>query len=245
MTFLFSDIAGFTRFAETTEPAVLVEVLNAYLDGQCEIVMSHGGTIDKIVGDAVHALFDAPIDQPDHARRAVACALAMDGFATAFAAELRGRGIDFGMTRIGINTGRAVVGNFGDARRFDYTAHGDAINTAARLEGANKHLGTRICVAATTAAACPDRAFRPIGNLRLAGKQAGIEAFEPIAPEEASSERVEAYLEAYERLHARDQDVDAAFAELAARFPDDPLIVLHARRTADGETGTVIVLSEK
>jgi adenylate cyclase len=245
MTFLFSDIAGFTRFAETTEPALLVDVLNAYLDGQCDIVMSHGGTVDKIVGDAVHAIFNAPIDQPDHAERALVCALAMDDFATAFAARLRERGIDFGRTRIGINTGRAIVGNFGGARRFDYTAHGDAINTAARLEGANKHLGTRICVAATTAAACPDRTFRPIGTLRLAGKQGGIDAFEPLLPDEASAERVAAYLQAYRRLEARDPAAVIAFADLATRFPNDPLIALHARRIAGGETGTMITLSEK
>jgi adenylate cyclase len=156
MTFLFSDVAGFTSFTEHTDPAVLVAVLNEYLDGVCQIIMDHGGTIDKIVGDAVHAIFNAPIDQPDHAVRAVTCALALDAFGRQFAAAKRREGMPFGQTRIGVNSGPAVVGNFGGSRRFDYTAHGDAINTAARLESVNKHLGTSICVAGATARQCPD-----------------------------------------------------------------------------------------
>ena len=111
----------------------------------------------------------APIADPRHAERAVGCALDLDRFAEAFAAEKRQGGIPFGRTRIGVNSGSAIVGNFGGELRFDYTAHGDAINTAARLEGANKYLGTRICVSEETARRCPSFTGRPAGTVLLKG----------------------------------------------------------------------------
>jgi adenylate cyclase len=182
LSFVFTDLEGFTKLTETADPKDLVRWLNAYLDGLCQIAMAHGGAIDKIVGDALHVIFNAPLDQPDHALRAVRCALALDVFGKAYSEELRVKGIEFGVTRIGVNTGPAVVGNFGGGNRFDYTAHGDAINTAARLEAANKQLGTRICVAASTAEQVRDIALRPLGTLLLRGKSVPVAVFEPLAP---------------------------------------------------------------
>ena len=196
MSFLFTDLEGFTALTERLGAEALVGLLNAYLDGLSGVAFAHGGTVDKIVGDALHVMFNAPLDQPDHAGRAVRCALAMDAFACAFAEVRRREGIAFGATRIGVNTGEAVVGNFGGARRFDYTAHGDAINTAARLEAANKVLGTHILVARATA----DRAaselagavwFRPRGLLRLRGKASGTEVLEPMTTPDRPRERSE------------------------------------------------------
>ena len=245
MTFLFSDIAGFTSFTEGTDPAVLVASLNEYLDAMCQIVMDHGGTIDKIVGDAVHAIFNAPIDQPDHAARAVACALALDAFGQRFAEAKRRQGLAFGATRIGVNTGTAVIGNFGGARRFDYTAHGDAINTAARLESVNKHLGTRVCVAGATVGQCPELHFRPVGRLFLKGKTQGLDAFEPIAAAAAGAPATARYRAAFAALEADRPDAGDDFAQLAEDCPDDPLVALHARRLAAGERGVDLVMSEK
>ena len=248
MTFLFTDLEGFTSFTESVAPALLVSTLNDYLDGVCAIAMDHGGTIDKIVGDAVHVMFNAPLDQPDHAARAVRCGLAIDVFAQGFAADparLAAAGRVFGVTRIGINTGRAVVGNFGGRRRFDYTAHGDAINTAARLEAANKMLGTRICVARATVDAVGDGhglKFRPIGELGLKGKARLVEVFVPAdaaAPEMAWWER---YADAFALLS---QDHDAgreAVAALLTLYPDDPLLRFHAGRLARGQRGTAVFL---
>jgi adenylate cyclase len=232
MTFLFTDLEGFTAMTEASGAEALVALLNAYLDGMCSIAMAHGGTVDKIVGDAVHVMFNAPLDQPDHAERAVACALALDAFAEAFRQDQRAGGVPFGATRIGINTGRAVVGNFGGTRRFDYTAHGDAINTAARLESANKALGTRICVARATCDQVAGVGFRPIGTLMLKGKSVGVEVFEPVR---AGAEAPDAYREAFGRLVRGEAGGAEALLRLHEADPHDPILALHARRIRAGE----------
>src|SRR5262249_1387302 len=139
---LFTDIAGFTALVETLEPSVLGPLLNEYLSGMTDIVFAHDGTVAKIVGDALHVLFGAPGEQPDHADRAVACALALDGYAQSFRQRCHKKGIALGVTRIGVHAGPAIVGNFGGGRFFDYTAYGDTINGASRLQTANKQLGT-------------------------------------------------------------------------------------------------------
>ena len=172
-TFLFTDLANFTPLVELEDPVRVVKLLNAYLDGVTQAVFAFEGTVVKILGDAVYAMFGAPVEQEDHASRAVGCALQIDAFARRFEAEQKAEGIPLGITRIGVNTGSAIIGNFGGALFFDYTAHGDAINVAARLEGANKPLGTRICVSATTVAEIPDFRGRPVGELVLKGKEAG------------------------------------------------------------------------
>ena len=248
MTFLFTDLEGFTAFTESVSPALLVSTLNRYLDGVCALVLEHGGTIDKIVGDAVHVMFNAPLDQPDHAVRAVRCALAIDAFAEAFARAAAAEtaiGRAFGTTRLGVNTGRAVVGNFGGARRFDYTAHGDAINTAARLEAANKRLGTRICVSQATVAAIgtgSDLGFRPIGALVLKGKAVRVEVFAPLAAGSPEGGWADRYGNAFARLSRGDADGAGAILALLAQFPDDPLLRFHAERIERGMGGTEVPL---
>src|SRR6185369_2574620 len=148
---LFTDITGFTSLVESAAPQTLGELLNEYVGGMTEIVFAHEGTVAKIIGDAIQVLFNAPGDQPDYATRAVACAHDLDAWAQDFCARQKAKGVDFGVTRIGIHAGSALVGNFGGNRFFDYTAYGDTINIAARLETANKFLGTRICVSAAVA----------------------------------------------------------------------------------------------
>lgn len=244
-TFLFTDIADFTALTERTEPTVLVPLLNEYLDETCNIVLRYGGTIDKIVGDALHVIFNAPSDQSDHPERAVKCAMELDRFCESFRSEQTARGIPFGNTRIGINTGFAVVGNFGGKERFDYTAHGDSINTTARLESVNKYLGTRVCVSGTTAARCESIRFRPIGRLVLKGKTEAIDVFEPLSETKATGAGTADYLEAYRLLKKGDTQGATAFARLAENYPDDGLIAFHAKRLASGEAGTTIVMSDK
>src|SRR5690349_3019590 len=167
---LFTDIESFTGLVETLEPTVLGPLLNEYLTGMTDIVFAQDGTVAKIVGDALHVLFGAPGEQPDHAARAVACALSLDEFAETFRERCKKKGIVLGITRIGVHAGPAIVGNFGGGRFFDYTAYGDTVNDAAGLESANKSLGTHVCVSSMLAEKVKDFCGRPIGDLLLRGK---------------------------------------------------------------------------
>src|ERR1700716_3960486 len=177
---IFTDITSFTSLVENTAPEVLSALLNEYIGGMIEIVFAHEGTVAKIIGDAIQILFNAPGDQPDYAARAIACAHDLDAWAQGFRVRWKSQGVNFGATRIGVHAGPALVGNFGGNRYFDYTAYGDIINTAARLEGANKLLGTRICVSATVAEATKNFKGRPVGDLVLRGRSEPLRAYEPL-----------------------------------------------------------------
>jgi adenylate cyclase len=245
LSFLFTDLEGFTTLVEHAEPSQVVPVINAYLDGMIRIAFEHEGTVDKIIGDALHVMFGAPVAAPDHASRAIACALDIDRFAHGFAEEQRRAGVPFGETRIGVNSGSAIVGNFGGDLKFDYTAHGDAINTAARLEGANKYLGTRICVSEHTVALCPGFVGRPAGTLMLKGKSRPIRVFEPYVPGTRDGATMAAYRTAFARLEAGDAGAEAAFAALVDKWPDDRLALSHLRRLQRGDRGVEVTLTEK
>ncbi len=245
ITFVFTDIAGYTTLTENTEPTLFVEIMNEYLDGTTGIVLEHGGTLEKFVGDALHVMFNAPVDQPDHAERAVACALALDDWCQEFVSRQRSQNVEFGLTRIGINTGDVVVGNFGGEKRFDYSATGDAINTAARLESVNKQLGTRVCISGTTIEQCEGGTYRPVGELVLKGKSESVAAFEPVLESDKTHCGVDEYMAAYKMLSEENPRAADVFRELADRFPEDPLVAFHLRRLTEGETGHVIVLKEK
>lgn len=245
LTYLFTDLADFTSFTERTEPRVLVPLLNDYLNTMCGILFDHGATVDKIVGDAVVGFFNAPVDQSDHALRAVSAALAMDLFGQRFIKEQAARGLALGITRIGVHSGTAVIGNFGGDRFFDYTAFGDMVNTAARLESVNKYLGTRVCVSGVTAAQCPESAFRPVGSLVLKGKSEGLDVFEPLHDGAENSPATAAYMDAFERLRRNDTNAIDAFREIVESSPDDGLAQFHLHRLENGETGETILMEEK
>lgn len=245
VTFLFTDLEGFTLLTESTEPKQMVRLLNAYLEEACDIVIEHGGTIDKIVGDALHVMFNAPLLQPDHAQRAVECALALDAWSLDFRERMQTQGISLGVTRIGVNTGDCIVGNFGGKKRFDYTAHGDVVNTTARLESINKRLGTTICVSESTVEQCQAIRFRPIANLVLAGKTQGIVAYLPMPDQDYDPEMATDYELAYQSLCDNDPTAVNLFAELAERYPEDTLVQLHLKRTQSDEISETLVFRRK
>ncbi len=245
VTYVFTDIAGFTNLVESNDAEAITARLNAYLDGVSALFLKHGATIDKFIGDAVVGFFGAPVEQRDHARRALDLVLDVDRFSEVFRAETGVHGLAFGSTRIGVHTGEAVIGNFGGSQFFDYTGIGDTVNTAARLESANKFFGTRICVSGETAKACPDHMFRPIGTLILKGKTESIDAFEPMAREAANSPDLKSYLEAYELLRRGDDSALRIFEKLAGSCPNDGLIQYHLSRLRSGDVGTTIRLDEK
>lgn len=150
ITILFSDLAGFTTLSESMEPDQLVHLLNEYLDEMADTVLAEAGTLDKYIGDAVMALFGAPAAQPDHALRACRAALHMQRRLLALNAGWETKGLPELHMRIGINTGSPVVGNIGGEKRFDYTALGDPVNLAARLEPACKLYGVDILASGST-----------------------------------------------------------------------------------------------
>jgi adenylate cyclase len=239
---LFTDIASFTALVETLEPNVLGPLLNEYLSGMTDIVFANDGTVAKIVGDALHILFGAPGEQPDHAARAVACALALDEFAQSFCERWQKKGIAFGVTRIGVHAGPAIVGNFGGGRFFDYTAYGDTINVASRLETANKQLGTRICVSAGLAEEVKNFRGRPIGDLVLRGRGEVIRAFEPLQEKQFNDPATKSYLDAFALLEAGDAGAVAAFAAHVGKQPEDRLAAFHLKRLLNGAKGSRIAM---
>ncbi len=245
-SFVLTDVAGFTTLVEGIEnPQELTEIINFYLEGMVSIAFEHDGTLDRIVGDAVAVLFSAPITQPDHPERAVRCALAMDKFANDYSKKCMDKNIPFGLTRIGVHTGEVVVGNFGGSSHFDYRPLGDPINTAARLETANRQLGTRICVSGATVGRCPSFTGRPAGTLILKGKTHGVEVFEAISPDDSRSAEVGDYRRAFDLMAAADAGAAAAFEELLVSRPDDGLAKFHLARLKRGEQGTRVVFTEK
>ena len=239
---IFTDITGFTSLVETATPEVLGALLNEYVGGMTDVVFAHEGTVAKIIGDAIQILFNAPGEQPDYATRAIACAQGLDIWAEEFRERWKAKGVSFGVTRIGVHAGPALVGNFGGSRFFDYTAYGDTINTAARLEAANKFLGTRICVSAAVADGASEFRGRPVGDLLLRGRSEPLRAYEPL-PEVAFKEAATAqYSEAFARLEAGDAAAMPAFAALVGLHASDPLADFHLRRLLNGAKSVRIQL---
>ncbi|MGA0791746.1 MAG: CHASE2 domain-containing protein [Burkholderiaceae bacterium] len=255
-TFIFTDIAGFTTLSESLSSEKLSEVLNAYLDGACAVVFKHAGTVDKFIGDAVMAVFNAPIPQPDHVARAVRCALELDLFCESFREKMNAEGIPIGVTRIGIHTGVATVGNFGSHARMDFTALGDTVNTASRTEGVNKYFGTRICATQEVVSQCPDLFFLPIGDIVLKGKTQAVRLFTPVSEEKSRSAfalRYEEAVHALENLGSSGnqsesddaKQVAAIVQKLNEDFPEEPLAAFHAKRVSQGIVSLRVVMEDK
>src|SRR5262249_40390848 len=178
ISLLFTDLTGFTALAETMAPNAVLQLLNAYFEELCRAVHAEQGIVADLIGDAVFAIFGAPIARPDHARRAIACAREMDRLAAAFAAARQAEGIALGATRIGVHTGFATVGNFGSADRLKYSAAGDVVNVTSRLEGANKAFGSRVMASRELVDAAGDRDWRPLAELIVKGRRAALSVVE-------------------------------------------------------------------
>jgi class 3 adenylate cyclase len=241
---LFTDIAGFTGLVESLEAEVLGPLLNEYLTGMTDIVFAHDGTVAKIIGDALHVLFGAPGDQPDHATRAVVCSLALDEYAQSFRERWNSKGIPLGATRVGAHVGPAIVGNFGGGRFFDYTAYGDTINVTARLEVANKVFGTRVLISSALAARAEDFHGRPVGDLVLRGKTEPIRASEPLRANKSDEPCFDSYHKAFALLEAGDPKAMGVFAAHVGNYPTDQLASFHLKRLLSGHLGTKIVFDQ-
>jgi adenylate cyclase len=233
LTLLFSDLAGFTSISEKLPPDGVAHLINAYLTAMTRVILAEGGTVDKFIGDAVMAFWGAPLDDPQHAlhgvRAAIAMQKAMDDLQPFFAE------FDVGYVglRIGLNSGPATVGNMGSEERFDYTALGDTVNLAARLEGVNKAYGTRILISGATAELLEGAiSLRPVDLVRVKGKDKAVEILTPCDDAEISR-LTAAALAAY-----RAQDWDgarAAWRRVLENYPDDSVSKVFMERIENFE----------
>jgi adenylate cyclase len=229
VTALITDLEGLTSMTHRADPQELVAMLDAYFEGLGAIIVQHGGMIDKIVGDAVHALFNAPVDLDDYPRRSVECALAIRAWSEAYRATPAPAALGLGRTRIGIETGEAIVGDVGIESKLDYTAYGDAVNAAARFEQANKWLGSAICVGPATAARIDPAMLRPLGAISVRGRDEVLEVFEPW-PMDAPLQWRERYMAAFNLVDADRTRAAEQFLALAAEREGDPVPRLLAER---------------
>jgi len=246
ITLIFSDVTGFTKLSESIDAKALGNLLNEYLGGLCDIILAHRGTIVEFMGDAVFAIFGAPVGAVDHARQGVDCALAMDAFSEQFRKKFEPLRWGWGATRIGVHTGMVLIGNFGSEQRFKYVPVGDSVNIASRIEGLNKHFGTRICVSAASLSGSHKAQARPLGRVVLKGRSDPTEIYELLDEGFAASAFIEGYRQAYDLL---DQGQVArarqCFEALAREHPDDLCCRLHLSRILAGKEDTVIVMDEK
>jgi adenylate cyclase/guanylate cyclase len=183
VTIFFSDIEGFSQIAEKMPAHELMQLMNEYLSEMTDIIERHGGYVDKYIGDSIVALFGAPVDDPNHAENAARAALDC----STRLAELNRDSTTFRdcklAQRIGINSGEALVGNFGSRKRFNYSVMSDAVNLASRLEGANKFYGTSTIASETTVAIAGDAfAWRELDTIRVKGRTGALRVYELVAP---------------------------------------------------------------
>lgn len=238
LTVLFSDIRGFTTISEKLTPEELVHLLNEYLTAMTDIVFKYDGLLDKYMGDAIMAVYGAPLDQPDHRMRACRTALDMLDELRILQQKWSDEGRPVLHIGVGINSGDMVVGNMGSQMRFDYTVMGDSVNLGSRLEGINKEYGTNIIISEYTYEGVKDELVcRELDSVRVKGKKLPVKIFELICDRKDIGKH-EAFLRLFEE--GLDQYKQARWDEAIAKFEkvlelrrDDPPSLLYIQRCKD------------
>lgn len=240
---IFTDLEGFTKLSHAVTPETVARLLNEYLDRLSDIVLDHGGTIDKFVGDAIVAFWGAPISRPDDGDQAAAAALAMSEAGEKFRVDLAGEGVPpIGMTRVGLHVGDAIVGNFGGEGRIQYTALGDSMNTASRLESANKSLKTGVLISAEAAARTGRDDLVPMGRVTLRGRAQPVDVLTPrpdLSPEQRA--RIAALVAAH--MAGDNAAYVIAATALKQEFGKDLSIMFLIERLNETKKGESYVLS--
>lgn len=233
VTIYFSDVAGFSAISERLSPTDLVALMNEYLSAMTEIIQNHGGFVDKYIGDAIVAVFGAPLDDPDHAANAVRASMRCRERLIELnrsVAILKERNI---AQRVGLNSGDALVGNIGSRQRFNYTVMGDAVNLASRLEGANKFFGTSVLVSESTYKLAKDACmWRELDVIRVIGRSEPVRVYEPLACTGEETPQQAMYAEDYGRALERWRAGEFARcmqALSASAKSDPPSWLLHER----------------
>ena len=238
VSILFSDIAGFSRISEQLDPQELVQLLNAYYEKTIRCIHQTDGTIVDIIGDAIFAIWNAPEIQPDHQKKMLEAALAFQQNVTQFNGKQGGLALH---TRVGLHTGEVVVGNVGSTEHFDYTAIGENVNLASRLEGLNKQLGTDVLM---TRAAIPpgdgDWLLRPVGKFQFKGFENFVEVIEFVViagTHESARPWLESFAAALAELGQKKFDVaEARFKRTLELRPDDGPSNFYLKQIADLRT---------
>lgn len=225
VTVMFTDIKGFTAFSERHKPQVVVARLNEYLAAMVQLIYAHDGTVDKFMGDGILAYWGAPLAQPDHAKRAVACALAMKELMVELGVRWQQQGVEPFVIRGGIQTGDVVAGNIGSrGQKMEYTVIGDTVNQASRLEGMAKYFGVDFVVGdATYLKTCDTFRFRRLDRVRVAGKDIPVAIHELRGAVQPQEDRLET-LFAAALIQFRQQHWEAAekaFLAILAEYPHD------------------------
>ncbi|MFZ5797784.1 MAG: CHASE2 domain-containing protein [Thermodesulfobacteriota bacterium] len=231
LTMFFSDLEGFTRISEGLAPEQLTQLLNEYLTAMTDIILQEEGTVDKFEGDAIIAFWNAPLEIAGHPEKAVRAALRCQARLGAMRDHfLAGHGVELVM-RIGINTGHAIAGNMGSASRFDYTVLGDAVNLAARLEGANKYFGTRTMISQATFNQLGSQFHcRELGRLKVVGRREPVTVYEPLSHAGAPAVDYSAFAAGLQHYYAGEfAEAQAAFSRLAGQ---DPASAMYAKLCA-------------
>ena len=235
LTVMFSDIRGFTTISESLTPEELVHLLNEYLTAMTNIVFKYDGLLDKYIGDAIMAVFGAPLDQPDHAEKACRTALEMNAELIGLQKKWEGEGRPAIRIGIGVNTGEMVVGNMGSEMRFDYTVMGDSVNLASRLEGINKEYGTSIVISETTYGRVSGNfVCRELDSVRVKGKLVPVKIYELLG-EAADAGKWAGFLAVFGRgldLYKRGlwDEAAVAFREALQARPGDSVSALYISR---------------
>ena len=225
VTVMFTDIKDFTSFSERNKPQVVVARLNEYFAAMVQLIHQYDGTVDKFIGDGIMAYWGAPLPQPDHAKRAVACALAMKDTMAQLAAKWEKEGVEPFVIRAGIQSGDVVAGNIGShGQKMEYTVIGDTVNQASRLEGVAKFYGVDVVVGDSTyLKTCDSFRFRRLDRVRVVGKDIPVAIHELRGPVQEAQDRLESLFAAALALYRQQRwgDVEKGFAAILAEFPQD------------------------
>ncbi|MEP2103545.1 MAG: adenylate/guanylate cyclase domain-containing protein [Parasphingorhabdus sp.] len=232
---VFTDLEGFTKLSHAIEPEMVATLLNDYLDRLSEVALEYGGTIDKFVGDALVTFWGAPIAYPDDGERAAKAAYALYQAGEEFRKNVPEGVPPIGRTRVGMHYGDAIVGNFGGDGRIQYTALGDAMNTAARLEAANKTLETKVLVSREAMERTGLDWYRPMGKITLRGRSTPVEVFEPVPDwEEKDRAAVTAVIAAHQK---GDTDYIQALTAMVTQYGEDLGLANLRKRLEKTENG--------
>ena len=237
---VFTDLEGFTKLSHAIEPEMVANLLNRYLDMLSSVVLEYGGTIDKFIGDAIVAFWGAPISRPDDGERAAKAAWALYQCGEEFRKTVPEGVPKIGVTRVGLHFGEAIVGNFGGEGRIQYTALGDSMNTAARLEAANKQTKSKVLASQDAVELSGVDWFRPLGRIVLRGRSTPLDVYEPV-PDMSKEER-QRFADLAKRAIRGDVSAITALNDDSASHPEDFALANFVYRLAHQEKGGYFVL---